>query len=88
MTRISDPSSNDSHFVSYDIGLVAALSTLHFELLSLNRDNPRKIGFIFTRTPELEQATQEYFAGRLVVDARSFFENTKMLKNRIFSSAV
>jgi hypothetical protein len=88
MTKEFDPFTNDSHFVSYDIGLAAALATLHFELLSLNRDNPRKIGFIFSRTPELEQATQEYFAGRLAVDARSFFENTKMLKNRIFSSAV
>lgn len=88
MTRTFDSSSNDSHFLSYDIGLAAALVTLHFELLSLNRNNPRKIGFIFLRTLELEQATQEYFAGRLLVDARSFFENIKMLKNRIFSSAV
>jgi hypothetical protein len=88
MTRTFEASSDDSHFLSYDIGLAAALTTLHFELLSLNRDNLRKIGFIFSRTPELEQATQEYFAGRLLVDARSFFENTKMLKNRIFSSAV
>ena len=88
MTKQLDSSSNDSHFLSYDIGLAAALTTLHFELISLNRDNPRKIGFIFSRTPELEQATQDYFAGRLQVDARSFFENIKMLKNRIFSSAV
>lgn len=86
MTKQLDSSLSDSHFVSYDIGLAAALITLHFELLSLDRTNPRKIGFIFPRTPELEQATQEYFAGRLSVDARSFFENTKMLKNRIFSS--
>ncbi|MCB9823469.1 hypothetical protein H6802_00705 [Candidatus Nomurabacteria bacterium] len=88
MTRKFDASTNDSHFLSYDIGLAAALATLHFELISLNRDNPRKIGFIFSRTPELEQATQEYFAGRLSVDARSFFENIKMPKNRIFSSAI
>jgi len=88
MIRKIDSSSNDPHFLSYDIGLAAALTTLHFELLSLNRDNLRKIGFIFSRTPELEQATQEYFAGRLLIDARSFFENTMMLKNRIFSSAV
>lgn len=88
MTRQVDTSSNNSYFLSYDIGLASALTTLHLELLSLNRDNPRKIGFIFSRTPDLDQAVQEYFAGRLLVDARSFFENTKMLKNRIFSSAV
>jgi hypothetical protein len=40
------------------------------------------------RTPELEQTAQEYFAGRLMLDARSFFENIKMLKNRIYSSAI
>ncbi|MEO8581970.1 MAG: DUF5659 domain-containing protein [Patescibacteria group bacterium] len=78
----------DHHFLSYDIGLSSALVTLHYELLSLNRDNVRKIGFIFLKTPELEYSVQEYFAGRLIVEARSFFENTKMLKNRIYSTAV
>ncbi len=88
MTRKTCDSPDTLYFLNYDIGLSSALTTLHFELISLNRDNPRKIGFVFLRSPELEQAVQEYFAGRLLVDARSFFENTKMLKNRIYSSAI
>jgi len=88
MTRKTCDSPDELHFLNYDIGLSSALTTLHFELLSLNRDNPRKIGFVFLRSPELEEAAQEYFAGRLMLDARSFFENTKMLKNRIYSSAI
>jgi hypothetical protein len=47
-----------------------------------------KIGFLFVRTPQLEDEAQNYFDGRLMVDARSLFENTKMLKNRIYSSAI
>ena len=88
MTRQVDPFSNDDSFLTYDIGLSSALLTLDFQLLSLNRDNPRKIGFLFARTSRLEDEAQNYFDGRLMVDARSLFENTKMLKNRIYSSAI
>jgi len=88
MNKISSGSQDNLQFLNYDIGLSSALTTLHYELLTLNRDNPRKIGFAFARTPELEQTAQEYFAGRLMLDARSFFENIKMLKNRIYSSAI
>ena len=88
MNKLSSGPQDNSHFLNYDIGLSSALTTLHYELLTLNRDNPRKIGFVFLRTPELEEAAQEYFAGRLMLDARSFFENIKMLKNRIYSSAI
>jgi hypothetical protein len=88
MNKISSGLQDNLQFLNYDIGLSSALTTLHYELLTLNRDNPRKIGFVFVRTPELEQTAQEYFAGRLMLDARSFFENIKMLKNRIYSSAI
>jgi len=88
MNKISPSPQDNLQFLNYDIGLSSALTTLHYELLTLNRDNPRKIGFVFARTPELEQTAQEYFAGRLMLDARSFFENIKMLKNRIYSSAI
>ena len=88
MNKISSGLQDNLQFLNYDIGLSSALTTLHYELLTLNRDNPRKIGFVFARTPELEQTAQEYFAGRLMLDARSFFENIKMLKNRIYSSAI
>ncbi len=88
MNKISSGTQDNLQFLNYDIGLSSALTTLHYELLTLNRDNPRKIGFVFSRTPELEQTAQEYFAGRLMLDARSFFENIKMLKNRIYSSAI
>ena len=88
MNKILSSPQDNLQFLNYDIGLSSALTTLHYELLTLNRDNPRKIGFVFARTSELEQTAQEYFAGRLMLDARSFFENIKMLKNRIYSSAI
>lgn len=88
MNKISSGPQDSLQFLNYDIGLSSALTTLHYELLTLNRDNPRKIGFVFACTPELEKTAQDYFAGRLMLDARSFFENIKMLKNRIYSSAI
>ena len=74
------------HFATYDLGLSAALICLNFELISLGRDNPRKVQFIFLRQNNLDQIVSDYFSGKLVVSARALFDNTKMLKNRIYSS--
>jgi hypothetical protein len=77
----------NQYFATYDLGLSAALVTEGFELISLVRDNPKKVKFVFPRTKELEKCVDDYFAGRLLVSARSLFDNTKMLKNRIYSTA-
>ncbi|PIS14559.1 hypothetical protein COT64_02010 [Candidatus Shapirobacteria bacterium CG09_land_8_20_14_0_10_39_12] len=77
----------DQHWATYDLGCSAALVTEGFELVSLERDNPKKVKFIFLQSKNLEKCVNDYFAGRLLVSARSLFDNTKMLKNRIYSTA-
>ena len=76
----------NQYFTTYDLGCSAALVTEGFELVSLVRDNPKKVQFIFLRAKNIEKCVDDYFAGRLLVSARSLFDNTKMLKNRIYSS--
>ena len=67
-----------------DFGLVAALVTKNFPLLTTEKDI-RTVYFVFRHTQELEQAIAEYRANKLVVYARQYFENTKMLKSIIYS---
>jgi len=74
------------YLATYDLGCSAALVTEGFQLASLIRDNPKKVQFIFLRTKNIEKCVDDYFAGRLLVSARSLFDNTKMLKNRIYST--
>lgn len=82
--RIS--SDNYQDFLStFDLGCSAALVSSGFELVSLEKSNPKKVQFIFHRELGIEKVVDDYWADRLTVKARSFFDNTKMLKNRIYS---
>jgi len=72
-------------FCTYDLGCSAALISAGFELISLDKENRRKVQFIFRREDGIEKVVNDYWADKLQVKARAFFDNMKMLKNRIYS---
>ena len=72
-------------FSTYDLGCSAALLCTGFELLSVNKTNPYKSLFVFRRDDDIEEAVEQYFADRLEVKARRYFDNLKALKNAIYS---
>lgn len=74
-----------NHLCTFDLGAAASLVTAGFELVSLEKSNPRKVQFIFHREVGIEKVVDNYWADRLEVKARAFFDNVKMLKNRIYS---
>lgn len=74
-----------NYFYTFDLGCSAALISAGFELVSLDKENPRKVQFIFRREVGIEKVVDDYWADRLEVKARAFFDNVKMLKNRIYS---
>jgi hypothetical protein len=82
--RISSDNYTD-FYLTYDLGCSSALVSSGFELVSLDKSNPKKVQFIFHREAGIEKIVDEYWADRLEVKARSFFDNTKMIKNRIYS---
>lgn len=77
---------HQNYFYTYDLGCSAALISVGFELISLDKQNQRKVLFIFKRKVGIDDAVNDYFSDRLEVSARKLFDNTKMLKNRIYSS--
>lgn len=70
---------------TFDLGVSASLTTKGFELVSLDKTNPKKVQFIFRRAIGIEMVVDEYWADKLEIKARAFFDNIKMLKNRIYS---
>ncbi len=74
-----------NYFYTFDLGCSAALISAGFELVSLDKANPRKVQFIFRREIGIKKVVDDYWADRLEVKARTFFDNVKMLKNRIYS---
>ena len=75
----------NDYYSTYDLGCSSALISAGFELVSLDKTSPRKVQFIFKREVGIEKVVDDYWADRLEVKARTFFDNIKMLKNRIYS---
>lgn len=72
-------------WTSYDLGVAAALLCLGYELLTLDRTNSRKVLFIFRRDEKIDDVANAYFADRLELNARAFFDQLKALKSRLYS---
>ena len=79
---ISDPS---SVFTTYDLGCSTALLCADFELITVEKSNPRKALFVFKKESGIEETANKYFSDRLNVKARSFFDHLKALKNKLYS---
>lgn len=77
-----DPSQSYS---SFDIGLVAALISRGYELLAVDKTDRRKARFLIQRGNKIDAHINNYWDSKLDVDARSYFDNLKMLKNRLYS---
>ncbi len=90
-TRKQPPEDSDSFgdsslvFTTYDLGVSAALLCLDYELVRLDRENPRKALFVFKKGPRIEEYANKYFTDQLEVKARSFFDSIKALKNKLYS---
>ena len=75
----------DEIFAVSDLGCAAALATASFALLALDRENPRKIKFVFRREAGIEKVADDFWSDRLEQKSRSFWDNIKNLKNRLYS---
>jgi hypothetical protein len=80
----------EDHFNTFDLGLSSALVSLGYEIVAIDKTNPRKAQFVFQKQNpalgEIDEDIKRYWDGRLVVDARRLIDNMKMLKNRLYSS--
>jgi len=72
-------------WTTYDLGVATALLCAGFELRSLDKANPRKALFVFRKARTIDGTANAYFADQLKLNARSFFDQLKALKNRLYS---
>jgi len=76
----------DNHFYSHDIGLVAYLLCLDFELVCLDKALRNKVLFILKKKSYIDAEIKKYWDFKSSVDAQTYFNQIKRLKNQIFSS--
>lgn len=75
-------------YVTRDLYEAATLVTLKFPLTDLNfqfeGSNPSPVGyFSFEANSNLKEAISAYFQGKLLVEPRELFSNTRMLKSKV-----
>ena len=75
----------NQNFSTYDLGLATVLITLGYELLELDRTNPKKVRFVFKEGKDIEKVMIDYFNDKIELPALTLFNNQKNLKNRIYS---
>jgi hypothetical protein len=76
---------NQNKFSTFDLGLATVLMTLDYELLELDRSNPKRIGFIFKRGKDIEKIMNDYFNDKIKLPAQTLFNNQKAIKNRLYT---
>lgn len=79
------PDFNQTYFTTYDLGLAAALIATGFTIDYSDNMNPRKVQFAFKRRSGLDAVIQNYWANTCQIDAQTYFNAIKTLKNRIYS---
>lgn len=77
---------SDHFFSSHDIGLVAFLLSKKFELASLDKTFKNKVLFNLKKDDDIDEAINDYWNFKSSVDAQTYFNQLKRLKNQIFSS--
>lgn len=76
----------NNYFSTQDLGLSAALVTSSFPIDHLDKSDLSKIKFVFVREEGLDEIVQLYWANELKLSLLAYFNNLKMLKNRIYSN--
>lgn len=76
----------ENFFYSHDIGLVACLLCRKFELVGLDKAMASKVLFILKKKKGIDEEITKYWNFKSPVDAQSYFNQIKRLKNQIFSS--
>ena len=75
-----------NNFYSHDIGLLAYLLCQNFELVGLDKAVRNKVLFILKRGNGIDPEVKKYWDFKSSVDAQSYFNQIKRLKNQIYSS--
>lgn len=73
----------ENYFYSTDLGLIASLISIGFQLISIDKEHPSKALFIIKKEYNIEERINEYFSGQLMVPARVLFDKIKLLKSMI-----
>lgn len=69
-----------------DFYISAALQTCGLKLVSLDRNDPQRVEFVFEDpNDEAHRIVNDYWDGKLQLDAFQFVSSVKLIKSRLYS---
>jgi len=72
-------------YSTYDLNLAATLLTIGYKLIELDKENIKKVKFIFKHQRGIEQSAADFWDDKINLPAKTLFTNQKTCKNRIYS---
>jgi hypothetical protein len=76
---------NDNYNEVSDLGLAASLAASGFVVARINKNNPRRVVFVFEKSHELQRSIELFWSNKLLLPATVLLENVRQLKARIYS---
>ena len=73
-------------FATYDIALAGYLLCVGYELTGMDKTNRAKVLFQLQGNGNIDAAVKAFWDSRTSVDAQTYFNQIKRLKNQIFST--
>ena len=78
---------NSNSFKTFDLALAAALVTAGYSIEEIEKKPYGKASFVFVRSDKLDAVVNHYWADKLQLNPKAYFDVLKHLKTRIYSEA-
>ncbi len=75
---------DESIFQSHELSLVAALVAWGFPILYINKDDPKKVTFYFSNSPQLTQSVHSFWSNTKEILPIKYFDALRQCKSRIY----
>lgn len=74
----------NDYFTTSDLALTTAIS-LCFPIDVIDKQNPRKVSFLFKREEKLDELIEAYWKRELKIEPQQYFNQLKAIKARLYS---
>lgn len=75
----------DKYYSTSDLAL-AALLILYYPLNSINKENPKKVYFVFEKGKDFNTLIKKYWYFKIRIEPQAYFNSLKSIKTRIYGS--
>lgn len=79
-----ETTSVNDYYTTSDLALATAIS-LCFPIDVIDKQNPRKVSFLFKREEKLDELIEAYWKRELKIEPQQYFNQLKAIKARLYS---